>query len=100
MIKLCYNCGSEFEAKNKRARFCSSSCRSSSWQQQARNKKKPLHAPKGRVLDNETLQLLNCCSSPQLRKTDTYEITCYNCGHQWFSGLLFEAYPNLINKPQ
>ena len=59
MNKTCKNCGNSFEAKNKRALFCSASCRVSYWKQQKRKKeKKPFYRLKKQLLDKWILIVL------------------------------------------
>lgn len=59
MNKTCKNCGNSFEAKNKRALFCSASCRVSYWKQQKRQKeKKPFYKVKKQLLDKWVLIVL------------------------------------------
>jgi hypothetical protein len=89
MKRTCLNCSEDFQAKNKRAKFCSVSCRSSYWQQMKRkrikNSKKDLVGPGGKILDNQTLKLLMCCDKTKLIRVDDEEIQCYNCGRRWIT---------------
>lgn len=94
MTYFCLNCEKEFTPKNQRAKFCSTSCRSSYWQKNKRIQSKPLYSPEGKIVDNSTMQLLNCCSSPKLKKVADGEIVCYNCGHQWISGYIVNDFIN------